>query len=188
MLAALMLAACGGEAAQERVIPAMTHVEAPVQQPAPELSVEAKEMQARILEVTGRDSLRRFARLTDEAPDFVSNFEGSDHFAHWSLLRRTGVDPLRQIEALFADRHGVRTVGSEVWYIWPHFAAMPREDLAPDQLDFQDKAKLFEQIGEDGLAHIRAGGAYPGVRTAISKSGRWVYYLHDSGEDEIIIK
>jgi len=178
----LMLAGCGGEAAEQRTVPDITHVERPTQVPVPELSAEAKEMQARILETTDRDSLRRFARLADEGPDFISNFEGSDHFAHWSLLRRTGVDPLRQIEALFEDKRGVRTVGSEVWYIWPHFAAMSREDLAPDQLDFQDKAKLLELIGEEGLAHIRAGGAYPGVRTAISKSGRWVYYLHDSGE------
>jgi len=175
LLATLILASCGGEAAEERVVPDITHVETPLQQIAPELSAEVKDMQARILEVTDKDSLRRFARLADEGPNFVSNFEGSDHFAHWSLLRRTGVDPLRQVEALFKDRHGVRTVGSEVWYIWPYFAAMPREDLAPEQLDFQDKAKLLELVGEDGLAHIRAGGAYPGVR-----------YLHDSGESEII--
>lgn len=185
-MSAMVACGAGDAPAPERPLPDQTHLEMPVRLAPPALSAEAIVMQEAILETTKRDSLRRFSRLADKTPDFVSNFEGSDNFDHWSLLRRTGVDPLRQIEKLFEGRHGVRTIGSEVWYIWPYFAAMSPDDLLPEQLDFQDKARLLALVGPEGLAHIRAGGAYPGYRTAISQSGRWVYYLHESGETEVV--
>lgn len=139
-------------------------------------------MQAAILEVTERDSLRRFARLADASEGFASNFASVDHFDHWSLLRRTGVDPLREIEGLFEQPHGRREIGSEIWFIWPDFAAMTPYDLFPERLNFQDRARLKTLVGEEGMAQIRAGSPYPGFRTAISAEGRWVYYLHEIGE------
>lgn len=166
------------------VIPDVTLVETPVRaDPAP-LSEAALAKQAEILEMTGRDSLRRFARLADASDGFISNFAHSDHYGHWSLLRRTGVDPMRQIERLFELRHAERKVGDETWYIWPDFAAMKPADLLPERLDFQDRARLLELVGEEGVANIRAGEGYTGIRTAISASGRWIYYLHDTDQSE----
>jgi len=182
----LGLAACGAgqDSEPERPLPGVTLVETPVVATPPALSEAALDMQAAILETTQRNSLRRFARLADENSGFASNFAGVDHQEHWSLLRRTGVDPLREIEALFAERHATRTIGSEVWYVWPDFAAMAPENLLPEKLSFQDKARLTAMVGEDGIAQIRAGSAYPGFRTAISDTGRWVYYLHEIGESQ----
>jgi len=164
--------------------PSHTLLETPVEpEPAP-ISEAATQTIADILEITDRNSLRRFARLADSSEGFASNFAGSAHFDHWSLIRRTGVDPLREIEALFRERHGVRTVGEEVWYIWPDLAAKSPRDLLPERLSFRDRARLQGLIGDAGIAKVRAGGAYPGFRTAISEDGRWVYFLHETGEKE----
>jgi len=182
----LGLVACGvsQEVEPERPLPEKTLVETPVVPTLPVLSEAALEMQATILKITEQNSLRRFARLADENSGFASNFAGVPNQEHWSLLRRTGVDPLREIETLFAGRYATRTIGSEVWFIWPDFAAMPPENLLPEKLSFQDKARLTEMVGEEGIAQIRAGSAYPGFRTAISDSGRWVYYLHEIGDSQ----
>ena len=184
LLLGLVACGVGAQGETERPLPDETLVETPEQFAPPELSDAALTMQAAILETTKRNSLRRFSRLADENSGFASNFAGADHQSHWSLLRRTGVDPLREIETLFEDRHGVRTIGSETWFIWPDFAAMAPEDLLPEKLSFQDKARLIALVGEEGIAQIRAGKAYPGFRTAISQSGRWVYYLHETGDSQ----
>lgn len=184
---ALLLSACGSEPAEPpvgEVIPDVTLIEVPSTAEPQPLSEAALAKQAEILEVTGRDSLRRFGLLATASDGFISNFAHSDHYGHWSLLRRTGVDPMRQIEDLFQLPHGVREVGAERWYIWPDFAALPAEALLPERLDFQDRARLLELVGEEGVAQIRAGSGYTGIRTAISESGRWIYYLHDTGESE----
>ena len=191
MLFALLLsgiAACGQPDVSEPkpAMPDPSLLETPVQESLPPLSEAALETQAAILETTRRDSLRRFARLADTYSGFASNFAGVDHHDHWSLLRRTGVDPLREIETLFEDRYTKRTIGSDIWFIWPDFAAMAPEDLIPERLSFQDRARLQKLVGEEGIAQIRAGSPYPGFRTAISQSGQWVYYLHEIGESETI--
>lgn len=167
-----------------RPLPDETLVERPAQYLPPALSPAAFDMQAAILETTARDSLIRFARLADANAGFASNFAGINHYDHWSLLRHTGVDPLREIEALFKHRYAKRQIGSEIWFIWPDFAAMSPQELMPERLSFQDKARLEALIGQSGLAQIRAGSAYPGFRTAIGENGRWVYYLHEIGESE----
>ena len=189
LLLVSMLMACGnGQPEQGRQQEAEDRAPAPpVRAPEPlptELTPDALAMQEQILSVTGRDSLRRFAELAEQAPDFASNFDGIAHFEHWSLLRRTGVDPLRNIEELFALPFGARQVGAEVWFIWPDFAATDPGELVPEKLSFRDRARLLEILGEEGLARLRASGVYPGLRTAISDSGRWVYYVNDIGQSE----
>ena len=141
-------------------------------------------MQAQILSITSRDSLRRFAELADATPGFSSNFDGLDHYGHWALLRSIGVDPMNKIEDLFERPFGVRQVGDEYWFIWPEFAAMEAEDLIPEKLSIQDRLRLQELVGEEGLEKLRAGSVFPGLRTAISDSGRWVYYVNDIGQGE----
>lgn len=185
-LVVLGLAACGpGPVIEtERPVPAITLVETPVPRQPPALNEAVRATQAAILETTESDSLRRFARLADAAEGFASNFEGVDHEDHWSLLRRTGVDPLREIEALFKEPHATREIGNDIWFIWPDFAAMAPADLLPERLSFQERARLETLIGPEGIAQIRAGSAYPGFRTAISQTGRWVYYLHEIGDSQ----
>ena len=57
-------------------------------------------------------------------------------------------------------------------------------DLIPEKLSFQDRRRLEELIGADGIARIRAGEGYPGMRTAISEEGVWIYFvLGQDGED-----
>jgi hypothetical protein len=59
----------------------------------------------------------------------------------------------------------------------------PRENATgsfcsmPVKLSFQDRRRLEELIGEDGIARIRAGEGYPGMRTAIAEDGTWIYYV-----------
>ena len=184
---ALLLCACAPEPAEpsgSEVIPDVTLIEVPSTAEPQPLSEAALAKQAEILAVTDRDSLRRFGLLATASEGFISNFAHSDHYGHWSLLRRTGVDPMRQIEELFRLPYGVREVGAERWYIWPDFAARPADELLPERLGFQDRARLLDLVGEEGVEEIRAGNGYTGIRTAISESGRWIYYLHDTGESE----
>lgn len=185
LMFACLTAACG--ASDPPRTAGSEPISQPVQRPEPvpnELTEAAAEMKERILAVTKRDSLRGFANLADEMPGFASNFDGVDHYQHWFLLRRTGIDPLLKIEDLFELPFGVREVGDEYWFIWPDFAAMEAEDLVPEKLSFQDRVRLQELIGEDGLEGLRSGGLFPGLRTAINDSGRWIYYVNDIGESE----
>ncbi len=182
------LAACGDSDGTPRVrmmvnaAPAVTapveveEVTTPLTEP-----VEAKISEIRtILE---RNSLSRLVRLARAEENFVSNFAGESHRVHWDLLRRTGFDPLMRLGALLDGPYGTRQVGDQVWYIWPDFAARDSEDLMPERLDFADRARLRELVGDTGLDRIRAGEAYPGLRTAIADDGRWLYFVHETVQD-----
>ena len=144
-------------------------------------SVDAKI--ADIREILERNSLSRLVRLANAEDNFVSNFAGESHRVHWDLLRRTGFDPLMRLEVLLDGPYGTRQVGDQTWYIWPDFAARNAEDLLPERLDFADRARLRELVGETGLERIRAGETYPGVRTAIADDGRWLYFVHETVQD-----
>lgn len=146
----------------------------------PPLPVEVEKTRSELLEIAGRDSIRRLARRADAEPVFLSNFGEDDHFRHWDLMRRTGFDPNANLIELLKQPHGVRQVGSETWYIWPDLAARAPEDLAVERISFRDAARLRELVGEDGLDQIADGQPYPGVRTAISETGAWRYFLHET--------
>ena len=111
-----------------------------------------------------RGSLSGLSRLARENEGFVSNLGGKEHREYWDLMRR--VD-------------GVK------WYVWPDLAAKNAEDLIPEKLSFRDRKRLQDLVGEDGIAKIRDGKGYPGMRTAITEDGHWVYFvLGQDGEEE----
>ena len=122
-------------------------------------------------------------RLADAEESFVSNFAGEAHRVHWDLLRRTGFDPVAKLGGLLDGPYGTRQVGDQIWYIWPDFAALEADQLLPERLTFTDRARLRELVGEPGLARIRNGEAYPGVRTAIAGDGDWLYFVHETQQD-----
>lgn len=182
------LAACGESDGTPRVrmmVNAAPAVTAPVEveeviTPLTE-PVEAKISEIRV--ILERNSLSRLVRLARAEENFVSNFAGESHRVHWDLLRRTGFDPLMRLGALLDGPYGTRQVGDQVWYIWPDFAARDTEDLMPERLDFADRARLRELVGDTGLDRIRAGENYPGLRTAIADDGRWLYFVHETVQD-----
>ncbi|GAB5456639.1 MAG: hypothetical protein Hens2KO_28680 [Henriciella sp.] len=188
LASALALAACGDNDGAPRVrmmVSAAPAVTTPVEveetiTPLTE-PVEAKI--ADIRDVLERNSLSRLVRLARAEENFVSNFAGESHRVHWDLLRRTGFDPLMRLEALLDGPYGTRQVGEQTWYIWPDFAARDAEDLMPERLDFADRARLRELVGDTGLDRIRAGESYPGLRTAIADDGRWLYFVHETVQD-----
>jgi hypothetical protein len=182
------LAACGDSDGTPRVrmmVNAAPAVTAPVE--VEELTTPLTEpVEAKISEIRTileRNSLSRLVRLARAEENFVSNFAGESHRVHWDLLRRTGFDPLMRLGALLDGPYGTRQVGDQVWYIWPDFAARDSEDLMPERLDFADRARLRELVGDTGLDRIRAGEAYPGLRTAIADDGRWLYFVHETVQD-----
>lgn len=182
----LGLTACGAEeeAPSLRIrveaAPAVTRPVEAVEATVTPLSEAAQAKIDAIDVILKRNSLARFSRLADSEPSFVSNFAGESHRVHWDLLRRTGFDPLSQLETLLAGPYGTRTVGDETWYIWPDLAAKSPSELVPERLSFSDRARLFDLVGEQGIARIREGQGYPGVRTAIAEDGRWLYFVHES--------
>lgn len=157
----------------------------PPQAPQPaELTPEAEDMKAQILRHAERGALRSLARLADQQDGFMSNVGGRTHFEFWDLLRRTGVDPNRLLRELLAEPPGKREVDGEIWFVWPDLAAKDARDLIPEKLTFVERRRLRELIGEDGIDRIRAGEGYPGMRTAISADGRWIYFvLGQDGEE-----
>lgn len=157
----------------------------PPQPPEPaELTPEAEAMKAAILREAERGALRSLARLADGQEGFMSNVGGRAHFEFWDLLRRTGVDPNRKLRDLLEGPPGKREIDGEIWFVWPDIAAKDARDLIPEKLTFVERRRLRELIGEDGIGRIRAGEGYPGMRTAISAEGRWVYFvLGQDGEE-----
>jgi hypothetical protein len=187
-IAALLLAACS-QAEPEVVLtlPPVPdgHLAQPPQAPATvEVSAAAVKTQGELVKEASRGSLRGLAKIAGENPDFRSNIGGQDHLQFWGLLRRTGVDPNRKLRDLFEQPAGVREVDGERWYVWPDLAAKDATDLIPEKLTFQDRRRLEELIHDDGIARIRAGEGYPGMRTAISEEGVWIYFvLGQDGEE-----
>jgi hypothetical protein len=181
LMAAVLLAACS-QAEPEVVVrlppaPDERFTEPPAP-PAPvEISRAAARKKEELLLHAARGSLRGLAETASENPDFKSNVGGQDHLQFWDLLRRTGVDPNRKLRDLFEQPAGLREIDGERWYVWPDLAAKDPSDLIPEKLSFQDRRRLEELIGEDGIARIRAGEGYPGMRTAIAEDGTWIYYV-----------
>jgi hypothetical protein len=147
------------------------------------LTPEVEEKIAEIRDVLERNSMSRLVRLANAEDSFISNFAGESHRVHWDLLRRTGFDPLLRLGALLDGPYGTLQVGDQTWYVWPDFAALETEDLVPARLDFADRARLRELVGEIGLERIRAGETYPGIRTAIAEDGRWLYFVHETVQE-----
>jgi len=189
-LLGLSLAACGGEVEEAPTVRMTIQAAAPIAVEAEVAEVEVTPMSdaalAKIEALRGiiaRNSLSRLSRLADSEASFVSNFSGEANRVHWDLLRRTGFDPLAQLEILLDGPSATRVVGDETWYIWPDLAALEPSELLPERLSFSDRARLLELVGEAGIERVRAGQGYPGVRTAISEDGRWLYFVHET-EDE----
>lgn len=186
---ALLLAACApAEQAAAPVagppVPSDSLTRPPLAPEPVSLTPEAEAMKAAILREAERGALRSLARLAGEQEGFMSNVGGRDHFEFWDLLRRTGVDPNRKLRDLFEGPPGKREIDGETWFVWPDLAAKDARDLIPEKLTFVERRRLRELIGEDGIDRIRAGEGYPGMRTAISAEGRWVYFvLGQDGEE-----
>ncbi|WP_084396718.1 hypothetical protein [Henriciella aquimarina] len=193
---ALAALAVGGLAACEREAPRDTVrlqvEEAPdYMQPAgeaetetPELTDAARDTIEQLRAIINSNSIYRLARFAGQQEGFISNFAGASHRDHWDLLRRTGFDPVLRLNDLLNQPYGTKQVGGETWYIWPDLAALDRDALQPERLNFRQRARLEELVGDSGIAEIRAGSGYPGVRTAIAEDGRWLYYVHESENEE----
>ncbi|MBA3069286.1 MAG: hypothetical protein FP825_12520 [Hyphomonas sp.] len=188
LMAILVLAACS-QAEPEVVLPLPpVPDERLAQPPLLPAEVEIAERAARtrdeLLLQASRGSLKGLAALAARNPDFKSNLGGQDHQQFWDLLRRTGVDPNRKLRDLFDQPAGLREIDGERWYVWPDLAAKDAADLIPEKLTFQERRRLEELIGDEGIERIRAGEGYPGMRTAISEDGVWIYFvLGQDGEE-----
>lgn len=185
---AVLLTGCGNGDGTPRVrvsVDAAPAVTAPidVEETLLELTPDVEAKIAEIRTVLDRNSMSRLVRLANAEESFISNFAGESHRVHWDLLRRTGFDPLLRLGALLDGPYGTRQVGDQTWYIWPDFAALETEDLVPARLDFADRARLRELVGDVGLERIRAGESYPGIRTAIAEDGRWLYFVHETVQE-----
>jgi len=186
--AGLLLAACGSGSTSPKVRLAVGAAPAVMASPQlveaqPPLTPGVDAKIADIRTVLERDSMYRLVRLATAEKNFVSNFAGESHKVHWDLLRRTGFDPLHRLDGLLDGPYGTRQVGDQTWYIWPDFAARDAEELLPEKLNFADRARLHALVGDPGIARIRDGQDYPGVRTAIAEDGRWLYFVHETIED-----
>ncbi len=188
LIAALMLAACS-PAEPEVVLPLPPipdeRFTGTPQTPAPvEISKAAAKTRDELVREATKGSLRGLGEIAARNPEFRSNVGGQSHDRFWDLLRRTGVDPNRKLRELFEQPAGLREIDGQRWYVWPDLAAKDAADLIPEKLTFQDRRRLEELIREDGIARIRAGEGYPGMRTAISEDGTWIYFvLGQDGEE-----
>jgi len=186
----LAAAACGPSEPPEDIKKVTVNVHTPAEDydrdAEDEITAEFVDKVARLLRITSSGRLTPLIREAERYGDFQSNFGNQSHSRHWFLLRRVGVDPVRSLRETLNQPYGMKRVGNENWFIWPDFAAKAPEELIPESLSFQDRARLRELVGDEGIGRIRSGEPYPGVRLAISETGRWVYFIHDidTVEDE----
>ncbi len=183
LLLSLWLAACGRSdepiPLTRSIAPDESLIEPPESHMPDPLSAAAIAKRDHILKAADTGMMRPLSRIADAEPDFVSNIGGMSHITYWTLLRRTGADPGATLVRLFSEPYDAKEVGEEIWYVWPDFAAREPEALIPERLSFRDRARLMELVGEDGIARIRDGHPYPGLRTAIAEDGRWVYFIYN---------
>ena len=177
-VAALALAGCSqGTDAPEPAIPDESLTQSPQPAAPVEITQTVGATRDLLLKYAAQGSLTKLARLADQSDGFISNFNGQPHQEFWDLLRRTGLDPNLKLRELLGQAPGLRMVDGERWYVWPSLAARDASDLIPEKLSFQERKQLRELIGDDGIALVRAGKGYPGMRTAIAEDGRWVYFV-----------
>ncbi|KCZ53038.1 hypothetical protein HY2_00505 [Hyphomonas pacifica] len=181
----VLLGACSPEKGRPQpVLPEDSLTQPPHERQPVVLTEAAAETRDELLSYAQAGSLTRLSRKANEYEDFVSNFGGTPHREFWDLMRRTGVDPNLRLQALFDQPPGMREIDGEIWFVWPDLAARDAGDLIPEKLTFQERRRLMELIGDDGIEKIRMGEGYPGMRTAIAGNGRWIYYvLAQDGED-----
>ncbi len=173
-------AACDSEPPVPASVPPDTVLTEPVNTPAPPPLPEAViAMRETILEAARAGSLSQLSRIAEAQPAFLSNLGDIPHRRHWDLMRRTGFDPNQKLVTLFQQPYAARNVGAEVWFVWPDLAARSNAALQPGRLSFRDEARLQALIGPAGLEAVRNGADYPGMRTAISQTGQWRYFLHE---------
>ncbi len=188
LIAAFVLATCSP--AEEEVVLALPpapddrFTEVPEAPQVVEVSRAAAKTRDELIHEATKGSLRGLGVIASRNPEFKSNVGGQSHDRFWDLLRRTGVDPNRKLRELFEQPAGLREIDGQRWYVWPDLAAKDAADLIPEKLTFQDRRRLEELIREDGIAKIRAGEGYPGMRTAIAEDGTWIYFvLGQDGEE-----
>lgn len=187
-----LVTACGLLACdqQDSVIPATQFQSEPEVAPqfkpvdSIDISAEAKTTLQEIQSLVETGSLRRLARYADTHNGFVSNFGTEANYDYWYLLRRTGAEPLDQLIRILNEPHGELKLGDRSWYVWPDFAALDVAMLDPDRMDINLRGRLVSLIGESGIEDMRNGAPYPGVRTAISDDGRWIYWLFETGDTQ----
>lgn len=170
--------ACGREPEVEApVVPDESLTQIPKAAEPIKVSEPAEATRAEILRYANAGALRNLSRVAGRTEHFIASHAGDDPYLYWDLMRRTGSDPTVMLRELFEEAPGVREVDGETWYIWPDLAARSPEELIPEKLNFQERARLKELIGEVGIERLRAGEAYPGKRTAISEQGEWLYFV-----------
>jgi len=133
-----------------------------------------------ILGILETGSLRQLTRLAQQYPDFRSNYGELDHYRHWYIMKRAGLDPIIKTQQILQQPYGIKDFGAEKYFIWPALAVRAPEDLEFSKLSFADRVTLQELVGEAGIERMKAGEAYPGFRLAIRQDGTWVYLLQDN--------
>ncbi len=174
----VVCAACRAE--PEAILPVEPPSEMMQAPPVPAAITLPKKVMAtrdELLIFANAGSLGGLSDIAKRKEGFVSNFGGQDHRQFWDLMRRTGLDPNLKLRQLFDLPPGVREIDGQRWYIWPDLAAKDAADLIPEALSFEDRRRLEDLIHADGIAKIRAGEGYPGMRTAISEDGTWRYFV-----------
>ncbi|MEM1105179.1 MAG: hypothetical protein AAGH87_02230 [Pseudomonadota bacterium] len=145
----------------------------------PKLPAPAAETRDELMALAATGSIRRLARRAEAEPVFLSNFGGADHLRHWDLMRRIGFDPSVNLAAVLSEPHASQQVGAQTWFVWPDLAVSAPRAIEAGALSSVERARLLALIGADGVAAMEAGAPYPGVRTAISETGAWRYFLHE---------
>ncbi|MGH1421992.1 MAG: hypothetical protein ACRBEQ_09255 [Hyphomonas sp.] len=174
----LLLVSCSSEPTFEEVVqPDESLTQTPKVAVPVELSDEAQATRAEILRFAKAGALRSLSRVAGRTEHFIASQAGDEPYLYWDLMRRTGSDPAVMLRTLFDEPPGIREVDGEIWFVWPDLAARAPDELIPEKLNFQERARLKELVGDAGIARLRAGEGYPGKRTAISEDGDWLYFV-----------
>ena len=133
-----------------------------------------------IRETLEQDSIRALVRLAEQEPDFKSNYGGLNHYDHWYIMKRAGLDPIEKTLIILDEPYGIKDFGVHKFYIWPEMATRPLDELKLNRLSFEDRATLARLVSEDGIKRLEDGEPYPGFRLAIREDGSWAYLMQDN--------
>lgn len=175
----LLLAGCGQPANSSSAPPDESLLATPETPEQPPLTEDVEATLTELHRIIAADSIRQLARFAATQDNFQSNLGGAETFRHWDLMRRTGFNPTTQLQSVLAEPYGTLNVDGETWFVWPYLDAIQTADLTPSRMSAAARADALRLLGETGLARLDGQSGYPGVRTAISESGTWHYFLHE---------
>lgn len=152
--------------------------------PAPEVHYDAAKLPERVRKMrseilaaarTGNIEAMRPVLESNELMPLVAHDTVADPIAHWKQTSADGEG--REILAMLlnvleAGYVKLNAGKPDETYVWPYFAELPLDKLAPAQ-----QVELYRIVSPDEVKTMKELGAYIHYRLGIGRDGTWHYFI-----------